>query len=530
MGLDLSKLFRLDLGKPLGGRYKIIEQLGAGGFSQTFLADDLHLPGHPRCVVKQLKPQVSDTAILQTARRLFDTEAQVLYKLGNHDQIPHLFAHFEDNREFYLVLELVEGNALTQELFPGRPWPEASVVSLLQDVLVALAFVHQQNVIHRDIKPSNLIRRQRDAKIVLIDFGAVKQTTAQIANPDTGPTITISIGTQGYMPNEQLAGNPRFNSDIFALGMIAIQALTGIHPRDIHPDPHTGELDWHGYVKQINPDLVAILDRMVRYHFKDRYQTADEALGAISDLLAKHPDLAKIVETATRLHEAEAEAEAQTTEPETYQTITSLESNYIPETISSSSTGWGSSFSSGRRSRLWQLIAGVGTITVAAIATLPSIINTVSQSVAVPSTVPSTVLSSPCANAAIDPLLTQTPDYEYPNGTKYYGSLQNGLPSTGNVTMLFPNGNRYDGSLVNGKRTGCGTLSFANGRRYTGEFSDDKFSGQGIWTLENGDRYVGEFKDNRCHGEGTFIFADGTSKHGRWQDGSLIGENLSCDR
>ncbi|NEQ69855.1 MAG: protein kinase, partial [Symploca sp. SIO2D2] len=105
----------------LGGRYKIISELGAGGFGKTFVAEDLHLPGHPQCVLKQLKPQVSDAKSLQMARRLFDTEAQVLYQLGNHDQIPRLLAHFEDNQEFFLAQELIEGKLLSKELVKGKP-------------------------------------------------------------------------------------------------------------------------------------------------------------------------------------------------------------------------------------------------------------------------------------------------------------------------------------------------------------------------------------------------------------------------
>jgi len=269
--------------KPLGGRYKIIGELGAGGFGQTFMAEDLHLPGHPQCVVKQLKPQVSDASSLQTARRLFDIEAQVLYKLGNHDQIPRLLAHFEDNQEFYLAQELIEGEPLTHEL-RGQPWPEVRVIALLQDLLHVLAFVHQQQVIHRDIKPSNLIRRRRDGRIVLIDFGAVKQVSTQVVNRQSGQTKTISIGTQGYTPKEQLGGNPRFSSDIYATGIVGIHALTGIHPRRLHENTETGEIEWHQHITQVSPELVAILDCMVRYDFRMRYPTAKEAFAALRSL------------------------------------------------------------------------------------------------------------------------------------------------------------------------------------------------------------------------------------------------------
>lgn len=278
---------QLNLDKPLGGRYKVIGRLGTGGFGQTFLALDMHLPGHPRCVVKQLKPRTSDTTTLQMARRCFDTEAQVLYRLGNHDQIPRLLAHFEDNDEFYLAQELVDGEPLSRELVEGKPWSSVRTVLLLKDILQVLSFVHDQQVIHRDLKPSNLIRRRQDQKIVLIDFGAVKQLSSQTVDPQTGATnLTISIGTQGYMPNEQVAGKPRFSSDIYALGIIALQALTGIHPKHFEEDTR-GEIAWHHHAEQTNPELVALLDRMVCYDFRDRYADAMEALEALNQLPAE---------------------------------------------------------------------------------------------------------------------------------------------------------------------------------------------------------------------------------------------------
>ncbi|WP_225887010.1 protein kinase domain-containing protein [Nodosilinea nodulosa] len=270
----------------LGGRYQVVRRLGSGGFSRTFLVTDLHLPNHPRCVIKQLKVQDKDTGTLDMARRLFDTEARVLYQLGNHPQIPALMAHFEEDQEFYLAQEYIEGSRLNRQIEEGKPWSETRVVLLLQEVLEILSFVHRQQVIHRDIKPSNLIRRHRDGKLVLIDFGAVKQVTSSpLLDAETGATnITVAIGTHGYMPNEQYAGKPRFSSDVYAVGILGIRALTGLHPQKIEEDPVTSELDWRQYAPMVSSSLVAVLDKMVRYDFRDRYPTAQEALEALQNL------------------------------------------------------------------------------------------------------------------------------------------------------------------------------------------------------------------------------------------------------
>jgi tetratricopeptide (TPR) repeat protein/tRNA A-37 threonylcarbamoyl transferase component Bud32 len=267
------------LGQILGGRYKIINSLGGGAFGQTYIAEDLQLPDHPRCVVKQLKPQTKDEQTLKIARRLFDTEATVLHRLGSHDQIPRLLAHFEEKQEFYLVQDCIEGQPLSQEIQPGKQLSEAKVIALLNDVLSVLAFVHGQNVIHRDLKPSNLIRRASDGKLVLIDFGAVKQVSSQ----GISEGATVAIGTPGYMPSEQLAGSPRPNSDIYALGAIAIQALTGTVPSRFPQDPVSGELVWRDKA-QVSEPLAQILDKMVRSHFRDRYPSAEEVLADLANL------------------------------------------------------------------------------------------------------------------------------------------------------------------------------------------------------------------------------------------------------
>ncbi len=277
----------------LGGRYQIITQLGRGGFGTTSVAIDTQRPRNPKCVVKQFKPQATDPHTLQVAKRLFDQEAEMLETLGKHDQIPQLLAYFEENQEFYLVQELIEGHDLTQELPPGNQLSEAFVIKLLKDILEVLAFVHQHNTIHRDIKPSNIRRRQKDGKIVLIDFGAVKQVKGLQVNSQGQTVLTVPIGTHGYMPSEQAKGDPRLSSDIYAVGIICIQALTGINPiprsgGGLPTHPETGEIVWRDRVS-VSPKLANILDKMVRYDFRQRYHTADEALQAVKGLAPKSP-------------------------------------------------------------------------------------------------------------------------------------------------------------------------------------------------------------------------------------------------
>jgi serine/threonine-protein kinase len=274
------------LGKLLDGRYQVVQVLGAGGFGQTYIAKDTRRPGNPTCVVKHLKPASSDPNFLQTARRLFNSEAETLEQLGSHDQIPRLLAYFEDNQEFFLVQEYIQGHPLSAELAPGYQWAEAQVIQMLQEVLSILEFVHNHGVIHRDIKPDNIIRRASDNKLVLVDFGAVKQVRTQMAQEQM--SATVAIGTPGYMPSEQGRGLPRPNSDIYSLGMIGIQALTGKMPLQLQEDAQTGEMLWQHLVS-VSPAFAAVLNKMVRYHFKDRYQSATEALQALRQLNNPYP-------------------------------------------------------------------------------------------------------------------------------------------------------------------------------------------------------------------------------------------------
>ncbi|HEX8736720.1 MAG TPA: serine/threonine-protein kinase, partial [Pyrinomonadaceae bacterium] len=267
----------------ISNRYRIVQNLGEGGFGQTFLAEDLHLPTKPRCVVKHLKPQAGDEETVRLARRLFEQEAEVLYRLGNHPQIPTILAHFEEAGEFYLVQELIEGKTLSQEFARGRKYTESQAIDLMRQVLETLAFVHEQNVIHRDIKPSNLIRRASDGRIFLIDFGAVKQVSVNPFNNKASFHSTVAIGSAGYTPGEQAAGKPCFASDLYAVGLVVIEALTTLHPLKLSQNQTTGEFHWQ-HKTNLKPDLMSFVNKLVRYDFRQRFHSAKEAFTALNTI------------------------------------------------------------------------------------------------------------------------------------------------------------------------------------------------------------------------------------------------------
>lgn len=262
------------LGQLLRMRYRIREHLASTEYSDTYLAEDENLPDRLLCLVKRLKSQSDRTS------QLFDRETRVLYRLGKHDRIPELLARFEEDGYFYLVYQFIEGEPLYQELIEGQPWEEQRVIALLKDILEVLAFVHKQNVIHRDVHPQNLIERASDGKIVLIDFGAVKEINT--SENSTGQTRSRGGTQQDYIPPEQAIGSPKFCSDIYAVGIIGIQALTGMRPKQLRVD-NLGNLIWQKNAT-VTPQFASILDQMVLYAFPQRYPSATEALEALQQL------------------------------------------------------------------------------------------------------------------------------------------------------------------------------------------------------------------------------------------------------
>ncbi|MFB6274541.1 MAG: pentapeptide repeat-containing protein [Halothece sp.] len=268
----------------LNGRYMVGKTLGQGGFGATFLAVDTGLPGNPVCVIKQLRPANTTANFLKMARELFEREAETLGKLGNHPQVPRLLDYFEEKEQFFLVQEFVKGSNLQKQVKENGPFSEAAVRQFLTEILPLFDYIHSQKVIHRDIKPANLIRREIDQKLVLIDFGAVKNRVNEVMAADMSgdnQLTSFAVGTPGYSPPEQMAMRPTYASDIYSLGATCIYLLTGKAPKDIGYHSRTGALDWERYVHHLSHHFQGVLQKMMEMAVRDRYQSAQAVLDAL---------------------------------------------------------------------------------------------------------------------------------------------------------------------------------------------------------------------------------------------------------
>ena len=259
----------------LNNRYRILKQIGQGGFGRAYLAEDVHRY-RELCVLKEFAPQVESERELSKAEDLFEREAGILYKL-QHPQIPKFEAmlqtRVDGKRSLFLVQQYIEGESYWELLKRRGKLSEAEVIDMIWELLPVLDYIHQAELIHRDISPDNLIRRQSDGKTVLIDFGCVK-IAANAVSKSTGQSMTL-IGKKGYSPDEQLRRGQAFPcSDLYSLAATAIVLLTGKQPDELY-DSHQGEWDWESQVK-VSSSFKKVLNKMLAYKPRDRYQSADK--------------------------------------------------------------------------------------------------------------------------------------------------------------------------------------------------------------------------------------------------------------
>ena len=278
-------------GITLNNHYRIVRELGHGGFGRTYLAEDAHRFNEP-CVLKEFAPQVQGSYALQKSEELFEREAGVLYKL-QHNQIPRFRELFRvsisDRGYLFLVQDYVPGQTyrflLDARKRQGLRFIEAEINQLLIQILPVLEYIHSLGVLHRDISPDNLILRLSDGMPVLIDFGGVKQVAATVESlfgeANGAPAPATRIGKLGYAPVEQMQmGIVSPHSDLYALAATVLVLLTGKEPHQLL-DTQTLHWNWRAECS-LSPNLSLVLDKMLAQQPSQRYSSAREVMLALS--------------------------------------------------------------------------------------------------------------------------------------------------------------------------------------------------------------------------------------------------------
>jgi serine/threonine protein kinase len=270
------------IGQLLAGQFHIERQLGSGGMGAVYLAEQAEMGR--KVVVKVMHPELT-IGNPQAAER-FKREARAVAAL-NHPHIVqvHVFGQAEDGR-MYLAMELVDGRDLAQELQAG-PMDQARATRILDQVASALIEAHSHGIVHRDLKPENIMLTQRhgnDDWVKVLDFGIAKVGTA-----DSGPALTQQgaiFGTPRYMAPEQVQGGTvDARTDLYALGVILYEMLTGEHPFRANSAldylvKHVSEAMVLPNQKRpqlhISPRLEGVLTRLLAKDQADRFQSAAE--------------------------------------------------------------------------------------------------------------------------------------------------------------------------------------------------------------------------------------------------------------
>ncbi|MCT7950969.1 serine/threonine protein kinase [Ancylothrix sp. C2] len=264
-------------------RYRIIRELGQGGFGITYLAEDNNR-FKELCVLKEFAPQIQNPQALKKAEELFQREAGVLYQL-QHSQIPKFrelcYEVINNQEHLVLVQDYIPGETYRQILYSQKTFSENQILNFLHQMLPVLQHIHAHGVIHRDISPENIILRTTDKLPILIDFGGVKTAAISAISAANQPLkFSTHIGKPGYAPEEQLQHGKAYpSSDFYSLAVTTIVLLTGKEPKDLF-DNYNAKWQWRKHTN-ISPELAVILDKMISRHPADRYQTAREILQAL---------------------------------------------------------------------------------------------------------------------------------------------------------------------------------------------------------------------------------------------------------
>ena len=268
----------------LGSAYTVERELGGGGMSRVFVAEQRSLGRH--VVVKVLPPELAADVNAERFRR----EIQLCAKL-QHPHIVPLLSAGEAEQLLYYTMPYIDGPSLRQRLAAGGPLAVGETVRILREVLRALSYAHRRGVAHRDIKPENILLGEGGA--VVADFGVAKALDASAsANITTGG---FTVGTPAYMAPEQAAGSKTLDhrADIYATGIVAYEMLTGrppftgSSPEEILTAQLTEAPPPISQRRNIPPALASVVMRCLAKYPSDRWQTADELLARLDAITSE---------------------------------------------------------------------------------------------------------------------------------------------------------------------------------------------------------------------------------------------------
>ncbi len=300
----------------LGAHYRILRELGGGGMSRVFLAEETRLGR--RVVIKVLPP---DMAAGVNAER-FEREIQLAASL-QHPHIVQLLTAGANADLAYYVMPFIEGESLRARLAREGALPMGEVQRILHDVVDALAYSHQHGVVHRDIKPDNVMLAGKHALVT--DFGVAKAVSASSGGGHTSLTsLGIALGTPAYMSPEQAAADPRVDqrADIYAVGAMAYEMLCGRTPF-VSPTPQ-GMLAAHiterpepptRYRSSIPPAMNELVLGCLEKNPADRLQSAEEVLARLDALATPTGGLTPVLTTPVSQARAEADAAVRKASP-----------------------------------------------------------------------------------------------------------------------------------------------------------------------------------------------------------------------
>ena len=204
------------------GRYHIVEQLGQGGMAVVYKAFDTRLERD--VAIKVIRTEMILPAQLQQMLKRFEREARALAKM-EHRSIVKIFDYGEFQDAPYVVMEYLPGGTLKE--LGGRQMSSSDAARLLLPIAQALDYAHQRDIIHRDVKPANILIT-RNGEPMLSDFGIAKLLKSDQATQLT--TTGAGIGTPQYMAPEQWEGQALPQTDIYALGIVLYELVTGRRP------------------------------------------------------------------------------------------------------------------------------------------------------------------------------------------------------------------------------------------------------------------------------------------------------------